>query len=48
MEYTSRNSKKSHNMAKEELRYLLSAELSLTHENKDELIGLTKLVNTDK
>ena len=48
MEYTSRNSKKSHNMVKEKLGYLLSTKLSLTHENRDESIELTKLINTDK
>ena len=48
MEYTSKNSKKSHNMVEEELGYLLSTKLSLTHENRDELTELTKLINTDK
>ena len=48
MEYTSRNSEKLHNMVKEELWYLLSTKLSLTHENRDESTELTKLINTDK
>ena len=48
MEYTSRNSEKSHNIVKEELGYLLSTKLFLTHENRDESTELTKLVNTDR
>ena len=48
MEYTGRNSKKSHNMVKEELWYLLSATLSLTHENRDESTELTELINIYK
>ena len=36
IEYTGRHSKQSHNMVKEEFRYLLSTKLSLPHENMDE------------
>ena len=48
IEYTSRNSKKLHNMIKEELGYLLSTKLPLTHENRNEPTEPTKLINIDK